>query len=230
MYKQLALAISQLFLITGQLRPRSSRAKLGKSDRSSMTDSSISSVGIKHIIEILKDQRHRDTTRRNYYAIWKTFNAFLIKLDCKPKSWEDRLTLFVGYLVQNNKRSATVKSYISAIKAVLLQVNVRLQEDRVLLTSLTKACRYRNDSILIHLPIQKGVLAMILEKIKELFAAQPFLLNLFSTAYFGLFRVGELTTGDHPVLARDVHIGINKKKMLFLLRTSKTHWKDSKPK
>ena len=158
-----------------------------------MTDSSISSVGIKQIIDILKDQKHRDTTRRNYYAIWKTFNSFLLKLDCKPKSWEDRLTLFVGYLVQNNRKSATVKSYISAIKAVLLQVNVRLQEDRVLLTSLAKACRFRNDSILIRLPIQKGVLAIILEKIKELFTDQPFLTDLyralFSTAYYGLFRV-----------------------------------------
>ena len=31
------------------------------------------------------------------------------------------------------------------------------------------------------------------------------------------------------MLARDVHIGDNKQKMLFVLRTSKTHWYDSKP-
>ena len=41
--------------------------------------------------------------------------------------------------------------------------------------------------------------------------------------------IGELTSGSHPVLARDIHVGINKKKILFILRTSKTHWKDSKP-
>ena len=52
---------------------------------------------------------------------------------------------------------------------------------------------------------------------------------LFSTAYFGLFRVGELTKGEHPVLARDIHISTNKRKILFILRTSKTHGKGSKP-
>ena len=33
---------------------------------------------------------------------------------------------------------------------------------------------------------------------------------LFSTAYFGLFRVGELISGTHPVMVSDVHIGRNK--------------------
>ena len=145
------------------------------------------------------------TTKKNYYSIWKVFNTFLIKLDCKPQSWEDRLMLFVGYLVQNNHKSSMVKSYISAIRAVLQQVNVVLQEDRVLLTSLTKACRLRNDRIMVRLPIQKGVLAMLLNEINYIFDNQPFLRvlyrALFSTAYFGLFRVGELTSGDHPVLA-----------------------------
>ena len=62
---------------------------------------------------------------------------------------------------------------------------------------------------------------------------QPFLgklfLALFSTAYFGLFRVGELTAGSHPVLATDVHIAQNKKKVLFILRTSKTHTMGNRP-
>ena len=188
---------------------------------------------IRNIIEILKDQKHRDSTKRNYYAIWKVFNKFYIKLDCKPESWEDQLTLFVGYLVQNNKKSTTVKCYISAIKAVLEQLNIRIQEDRCLFTSLTRACRLRNDKISIRLPIQKGVLAMTLVKIPLMYSKQPYLADLYrallGTAYFGLFRVGELTTGDHPVLARDVHIGLNKRKMLFVLRTSKTHGLAAKP-
>ena len=62
---------------------------------------------------------------------------------------------------------------------------------------------------------------------------QPYLSILFqaliTTAYFGLFRVGELTKGEHPVLAKDTHIADNKQKLLFILRTSKTHWKDSAP-
>ena len=216
------------------MKERNKKRKTDKSDsRSHTTDSSISTVGIRNIIEILKDQKHRDTTKKNYYAIWKVFNNFFIKLDCKPRSWEDRLTLFVGYLVQINKKSTTVKCYISAIKAVLEQLNIRIQEDRCLFTSLTRACRLRNDKVTIRLPIQKGVLAMTLAKIPIIYSNQPYLADLYSallgTAYFGLFRVGELTTGDHPVLVRDFHIGLNKRKMLFVLRSSKTHGLDTKP-
>ena len=66
-----------------------------------------------------------------------------------------------------------------------------------------------------------------------MFPDQPYLTllyrALFSTAYFGLFRIGELTKGMHPVLAKDVHIADNKRKMLFILHTSKMHWTDVKP-
>ena len=46
---------------------------------------------------------------------------------------------------------------------------------------------------------------------------------LFCVAYYGLFRIEELTSGSHPVMAKNVHIGRNKDKILFVLRTSKTH-------
>ena len=52
---------------------------------------------------------------------------------------------------------------------------------------------------------------------------------MISTSYFGLLRVGEITSGDHPVLATDVHIAANKRKIMFVLHTSKTHWKNMKP-
>ena len=53
--------------------------------------------------------------------------------------------------------------------------------------------------------------------------------SLFLTAYYELFRVGEITSGSHPVLAKDVHIVVNKRKLLFTLHTSKTHTKGHKP-
>ena len=189
-------------------------------------------MGIRLIIEMLKSQRHRSTTRANYYAVWKVFNNFIIRLDCKPKSWEDRLTLFVGHLVQSQRKSTTVKS---TIRAVLQEVNVELQEDRFLITALTKACRLRNDVINVKLPIQKAMLAVLLKKLQETYSTQPYLRDIYrallSTAYFGLFRVGELTLtpAAHQVLARNVHIGVNKDKILFMLRSSKTHDKGSNP-
>ena len=62
---------------------------------------------------------------------------------------------------------------------------------------------------------------------------QPFLAALycalFSTAYFGLFHVAELTSGSHPIMVSNVHIGRNKKKFLFVLKTSKTHGEYNHP-
>ena len=52
---------------------------------------------------------------------------------------------------------------------------------------------------------------------------------LFSLAYYGLMRIGELTTGTHPVLTKDVYVGIEKDKILLILRTSKTHGLKSLP-
>ena len=47
--------------------------------------------------------------------------------------------------------------------------------------------------------------------------------------YYGLLRVGEITKGPHSIKAKDVHIGLNKEKFLFILRTSKTHDEGSCP-
>ena len=44
-----------------------------------------------------------------------------------------------------------------------------------------------------------------------------------------MFRIGEVTASDHIVKAKDVHIAVNKDKLLFILRTSKTHSKGTKP-
>ena len=77
------------------------------------------------------------------------------------------------------------------------------------------------------------MLNMVLKKMLHFLSLnQEFLATLycalFSSAYFGMFRVGEITTGDHPVKVNDVQIGENKDKVLFILRTSKTHGKGDK--
>ena len=155
-------------------------------------------------------------------------------MDRKPKSWEERLILFVGYLTDREVKSSTVKSYISAIKSVLRDDGESLNEDVYLLSSLTRACRYKNDKICTRLPIKKNLLCQLIVTIPNLYTAgeQPYLVTLyqtmFLTAYFGLFRPGEITASPHCIKARDVHIGSNKRKLSFVLHTSKTHWKDVK--
>ena len=174
--------------------------------------------------------------KKNYYTVWKLFNAFFIRLDRKSNNWSDRLSLFVGHLVQENRQSSTVSSYISAIKAVLKMNNIKVSEDQFLLSSLTKACRLKNDKIKTRLLIQKSMLSVILKQTNLYFLQrnQPYLAclfqRLFSTAYYGLLQVSEVTRDSHPILARDVHIGANKKKFLLVLRTSKTHGLGSAPK
>ena len=85
--------------------------------------------------------RHRCSTKTSYYGTWKQFNEFFIRLDHKPKSLEDRLVLFVAYLIENKRKSSTIRSYISAIRAVLANDGVTLNDDKVLLMSLTQACK-----------------------------------------------------------------------------------------
>ena len=142
---------------------------------------------------------------------------------------------FVGYLIDNGKQSSMAKSYVSAIKAVLTNHGIKINEDQFLINSLTKACRLINDRIRTRLPIQKDMLVILLNQIDKHFdnINQPYLKimykALFSMAYFGLFRIGELTTGEHTVRAKDVQLGSNKRKLLFILWTSKTHGMDVKP-
>ena len=47
--------------------------------------------------------------------------------------------------------------------------------------------------------------------------------------YYGLLHVGEIAKGDHKIKAKNIHIGLNKNKILILLYSSKTHGKESKP-
>ena len=61
----------------------------------SSTSSSISTAEIQAIVERLRYQKVRNTTKKNYYLVWKTFNDFFLLLDVKPENWEERLTLFM---------------------------------------------------------------------------------------------------------------------------------------
>ena len=49
------------------------------------------------------------------------------------------------------------------------------------------------------------------------------------TGYYGLFRVGELTTGSDPILVENIYIGNNKWKIQIVLKSSKTHSETSAP-
>ena len=211
------------------------KQKKNKNNNKASSSSMILTDDMELIIDRLKLMKHRNSTRKSYYAIWKSFSSFFLKLDRRPPTWEEKLTLFVAYLVDSNKKASTIKSYISAIKAVLAEDNITLSEDKYLLNSLIKACQLNNDKLQVRLPIHKDLLHVIIKSIKAHFQAsgQNYLATLYSAmvamAYYGLFRIGEITNSPHVLKVDDVHIGTNKKKLLFILHSSKTHTRGSKP-
>ena len=153
----------------------------------------------------------------------------------KPDTWEERTPLFVAYLVDKGIQSTTIKSYVSAIKKTLVSDNYTWDDNRIKLTSLTRACKLVNDKLMIRLPIHCGMLELILFEIQRIFSksSQPYLeimyKALFALGYYGLMRVGELTYSQHVVKAKEINIGTNKKKLLLILYSSKTHTEADRP-
>ena len=195
--------------------------------------STISAASMRMILENLKSKQTRESTQRNYLGVWHKFNSFLIRLDVRPELWEDRASLFGAYLVQQELQSSTIRSYISAIKRILTDDRYLWDDRKILLTTLTKACKVINDRVKTRLPIRFGLLDILLFEVERKFQNQyyPEIMykTIFLLSYYGLFRIGELATGAHPVKACNVHIAGNKDKMLFILRTSKTHGEESEP-
>ena len=109
-----------------------------------------------------------------------------------------------------------------------------MNENKFLISAVTLACRLKNDTVHTRLLIQKGLLSLIIRETSAYFLnnGQVYLkvlyTSLFATAYFGLFRVSEVTSGSHPILVKDVHVAKNKKKLQFILQTSKMHGRDKK--
>ena len=193
---------------------------------------SISSSKISMILDELKGLKNRASMNHNYLSIWHSFNNFLLKLDEQPPhSWESRLALYGVFLVDKGVQSSTLKSYMSAIKGVITTDDENYQWDES--SSLIKSCKNLNDRFKTRLPIQIGLLEMILFKMERRFANQRYIEILYKTIFilghYGLLRVGEITKSDHTIKAKNVFIGMNKDKILLVLYSSKTHNKNSIP-
>lgn len=188
------------------------------------------------IKEKLKGLSIKSSTRKAYYNRWKALNKFLLKFDTIPETWEDRVILYITHLVDNKRKSSTVKSYLSAIRFILNEDNVKLNEDKVELAALLRACKLQNDTLYIRLPIQYRLFRSILRKITSWLdeeKGQTYLAKLlraaFSMAYFGLMRVSELTKGQHQLRASNVRFSKEKNKYVLFLHSSKTHTENDFP-
>ena len=99
---------------------------------------------------------------------------------------------------------------------------------------MTEACKQKNNTFNTRLPVRKGMIMMLIRSLDQFYnPPQPYLQCLYKTllitTYFGLLRIGEVTKSKHVVKAKDVQIGKNKKKLMFILRSSKTHTKGQHP-
>ena len=151
-----------------------------------------------------------------------------------PEAWEDRASLFCAYLVEERQvQSQTIKSYISAIKSILVDDGYSWCDGKILLNLITRGCRLKNDKLRCRLPISQKLLDILIFELKRVLTGQPYLQvlyrALFGLAYYGLMRIGELTESPHSAKARNVHVGTNKDKIMIVLYLSKTHGKHMLP-
>ena len=215
------------------------RAVCRVSDTASSGSSHSSRISVDYIQNVLlrlQNRQTRESTAQNY--LWRHLNKFVISLDTKENlSWEEKTALFGAYLIDGGVQSSTLKSYFSVIKHVLKQDGYPWNDGKVLLSSLVKSCKLENDRVKIRLPIQKGLLELLMFELERKYGStsnqQPYLECLYKTmfclAYYGMLRIGEVTESDHTLKAAHVHVGHNKDKLMLVLYTSKTHGKEAGP-
>lgn len=185
------------------------------------------------ILGQIKNHQIRESTKLKYYQAWIRLNRFLLKFDELPNSWEEKLVLYATHLADLGRKPNTINSYISGIRHILRLDGVELSSSSVEIAAITRACKLKEERLQIRLPIHKRLLTLILDQLDRQFDQQPFLQKLYKAicvaGYYGMMRVGEMCSGDHPVLAKDFLTAANKKKHYLILRTSKTHNLGDKP-
>lgn len=199
-----------------------------ENDSKSVSDTSkLSTDFFQRVLEDLEILAVEDSTLRAYMVSWHALNEFWTQLDVKPETWEDRISLFVAYMIMKRFQPSTIRSYISGIKYILNLINIKVDTNSFKFSALVKAARYKNKKLHIRLPIKLRLLNRLLDEVPRLpkVRDQPYLIALyramFASAYYGLMRVGEITCSKHVVKSRDAHVARNKTKVQFRLWTAK---------
>lgn len=188
------------------------------------------------IVDRLTNDGICQATKDMYHKVWCNFNRFLLCFDDLPTSWEEKLVLYATFLADIGNASATVASYISAIRYVLKHDGVEINNNSCQLASIIRACKLHNDVVTVRMPIGFNLLNLILQEIDKDFCrkGQPYLSALYRAitvaGYYGMMRVSELV-GKHAVVTEDVKISRNllKRKVKLILRSSKTHRRGNSP-
>lgn len=178
----------------------------------------------------IKNFRLQKSTQKSYKKTWDRFNRFISRFDIIPPKWEDRIIVWATHLADNRKKSATIRSYISAVRYCLSLDGIVVPHSNCELAAIVQAARRENDTLYIRLPIQRQLMKLILNFIRQHYSKARgqryqalWLMAAFSLAYHGMMRISELTDGPHNLKAMDVVYAKNKGKITLYLRSSKTH-------
>ncbi len=163
------------------------------------------------------------STRQAYVRAWRAFTEFLAKLDSDPRNWEDRIVMFFTHLSEKGKASSTIRTYLAGVKARLRMENVVLNENHYMMKIMYKASAKR-DVERVRLPITLEMLTPMLRRVglvvKDDFEKLVFK-AIFTTAYFGAFRIGELVGSEHAVKNGNVVSSRTSEKVRILMHSSK---------
>lgn len=141
--------------------------------------------------------------------------------------------LYAAALVEDGKAPATIKTYISGIRQVLLLDGVKFSDRSFELKAIIRASKLVNNRINVRMPITKPILTAVLKQLDIRYDQQPYLLAMYRAmmvaAYYGMLRVGEITSGTHALKAQ--HVIRTRRKtghkyvlgIRLYLRSSKTH-------
>lgn len=199
-------------------------------------DMKYSLLQYRRIKDLLKTYKLRCSTRKSYKRTWNRFNKFISQFDTIPPRWEDRIIVWATHLADNRKKSATIKSHISAVRYCLQLDGIQVTHQSCELAAIVQIAKQYNDELYIRLPIQKDLLQLMINFIRVHYwcnLGQQYqascLMALFSMAYHGAMRISELTEGEHAVKAQDIIYATNKRKITLYLRSSNTHTKADQP-
>ena len=120
-----------MFIITGSIRSK-------RTTRSSSQSSRILLKHLQQTAEKLRRQQRCHPSKRTYYQAWHNFNNFIIYLDGWPETWEERLVMFTTNLIEVGHPEPTIRSYVSAVKEILKEDGVEIDNNSVELTAIFK--------------------------------------------------------------------------------------------
>lgn len=183
----------------------------------------------------MKNQDVEDSTRESYHNTWTNFLNFLQEFDELPNNWEDKMVMYAAHLGNTGTGPATISSYMSAIRYKLRKDGFKISEHSLEIASIIRSAKKLNNRMILREPIHKHMLKQLLDVAEAHFkqVGQLYLCKLYRamlvTAYYGFMRIGEITDSKHVFKEKDLHISTNKKTILIILRSSKTHNEGDRP-